>query len=498
MKISTFLLFFVLLNLSPLFIYAQCTTSGSIDKGSSTVLDANGDGYFTAYNNSGFTLSSNEFTEFEQLAGAGGANVAWTRLNGAEPAQDISGSGCSNTDIVTDADGGADYAYYSIVDPNSIADDGDEYLVFALRIANRVNGAFGYIFLIDGDNNCSSGDADAVCGNPCFEYEVELQTGNSGGTVAIHDVDGCYGTSDCDTRNGGGGSATICSSCNTDGLQVCAGSSPVSCSNTPVFWVFYINFSDLPLVNSTSAFSIVPGSNTSGNPIVYKSANVSDFGGLDDINDVNGACDCANQCSGSPCSKCEEDCLFECASASNAIGSSGVFPVDFLEFKATLWGQQVKLEWGVFQSGEPDHFKIQRLNSLGRFETIDEVPASKDEGFKYYQHFISPLDPTQKTAYRIVGVDLNGGTTFSRQLEVSQSNELAFSISANQGLILLSKPSPKDLSFSIHDLSGRLVHQVTIPAHDTQIKKPKLSNGIYLADLKDPQLGLIARELFTD
>jgi len=222
---------------------AACGTAGSIEKGSSTVLDKNSDGYFTIYNGSGFTLSSNEYTEFEVLTGAGGADKDWTRLAGSDPNADLqAGGGCGNTDIVNDGDGGSDYAYYSIIDPDGIADNGDERLVFALRIANKINGAFGFSFLLDTDNNCSTSDPNSVCGNPCFEYEVQLETNNSGGNVVLYKIDGCYGTSDCTTAHGAG--AVVCNPCNSEGLQVCAGSSACSGSD-PVFWVYYINFSQI-------------------------------------------------------------------------------------------------------------------------------------------------------------------------------------------------------------------------------------------------------------
>ncbi len=494
MKTSvTLTIFFFFLVLAPRFTFSQCATTGSIDKGSSTVLDANSDGYFTVYSGSGFTISSNEYTEFEDLAGSGGANVDWTRLTGSEPAQDISGAGCSNTDIVTDADGGADYAYYSIVDPNGTADDGDEYLVFALRIANRVNGAFGYIFLIDADNNCATGDADIVCGNPCFEYEIELQTGNSGGTVDIHNVDGCYGTADCDTRNGGGGSATLCSGCNTDGLQVCAGSSPAACANTPVFWVFYVNFSDLPLLSSTSTFSIVPGSNTSGNPIIYKSANVSDFGGLDDINDVNGDCDCATQCSGSPCSECQQDCLLECASAKNTIGSSGTFPVDFLDFRAETWGNRIRLAWDVIQSGQPDHFDIQILEE-NKFKTISEVKMRATEGMQRYEFFPQLDGNMEEKIYRIAAIDLDGGITFSDQVAISQPSGLDLIAPEGQSYFLLSRGYPEELELNISDLNGKQILSQTIPPNTTEVPHPPLIRGVYLLSLHDSRHDLFIQK----
>lgn len=390
-----------------------CGTPGIIETGSSTKLDPNSDGYFSIYSGSGFTLSSNEYTEFEDLAGIGGANLDWTRLGGSDPASDLSaGGGCGNTDIVNDADGGSDYAYYSIVDPDGTADNGDEYLAFALRISDKINGAFGFAFLMDSDNNCISGDGNAVCGNPCFEYEIQLSTSNSGGDVILYNVDGCYGTSDCGTLHGAG--AIVCNPCNSDGLQVCAGSSACG-TGDPVFWVYYIDFSDIPGVSSTSSFSITPASNTSGNAVIYKSANVSDYGGIDDLNDINGVCDCSTSCSGNPCSKCEQDCALTCASSSNAVNTP--LPIQFMDISAIQTEKYIKIKWLVEESYLHAGYKVERSNDGSAFSQIGTITQLREHGEETYT-FIDTSPDEGKNVYRIIQTDLDGKVAISNLLEM--------------------------------------------------------------------------------
>ena len=124
----------------------SCGSGGFIESGSSTVLNPNGDSYMSRTAGA-WTGTTEEYIEFEELAtGAGGANVAWSPLSGNEPTgininNDVaSGGNCGNTDITTDANGGQDYSYYTIVDPDEIANNGDEYLVLALRIADKISG----------------------------------------------------------------------------------------------------------------------------------------------------------------------------------------------------------------------------------------------------------------------------------------------------------------------------------------------------------------------
>lgn len=68
---------------------STCSDPGAILTGSSTALDVNSDGYFSNYSSSGFTLSRNEYTEFEVLTSAGGADVDWTPLAGNDPSNDL-------------------------------------------------------------------------------------------------------------------------------------------------------------------------------------------------------------------------------------------------------------------------------------------------------------------------------------------------------------------------------------------------------------------------
>lgn len=430
---------------------AVCGTAGSIERGSSATLDANSDGYFSSYTGSGFTVTSNEFLEFEDLTGIGGANKGWTRLGGSDPNSDLSaGGGCGNTDIVTDLDGGSDYAYYSIIDPNGTADSGDEYMAFALRISNKINGAFGFTFLLDSDNNCGSSDGNSVCGNPCFEYEIQLTTSNSGGIVNLYTVDGCYGTADCNTAHGS--SAVVCEPCNSEGLQVCAGSSACG-SGDPVFWVYYINFSDIPGVNSTTSFSLTPASNTSGNQVIYKSANVSDYGGIDDINDINGACDCSTVCSGNPCSKCSQDCALSCAAESNSLNE--VLPVDFLSFDSDVQSDHIRLNWAVAESYPHNGYYIERATERMEFHPIDWIPAAAESGLSTYSYQDYQYEPGF-TYYRILQVDFDGMSSYSPVIAVhmeAQSAQITYQ--AGDSWVQIDEIQ----SVNVYGLNGQAIYQ---------------------------------------
>lgn len=395
-------------------VYSQssCGTAGSINAGTNPLLDRNGDGYFSVYSSSGFVSANEEYLEFEILTGAGGADVDWTPLTGNEPDSDIqTGGGCGNTDLVTDANGGSDYAYYCIVDPDGLVDNGDEYLVFAIRVADKTSGAFGFSFLMDSDNNCNTADPNNVCGNPCFEYEIQLATNNSGGSVKVFDVDGCTGTANCDLL--AGGSADVCAgNCNTGGLQVCAGSTNCP-TGDPVFWIFHLNFSDLPGVKSTDDFSLTPASTTSGNSVLYKGTNVSDFGGVDDVNDIGGVCDCNNQCSGSSCADCLQDCLLACAASNNNVINP--FPVVWTSFNLIQHPEGVKMAWKVLEFGDVNEYQIERsLAQMEMFEVVGRIPAKGAlDGQEITYSYLDPVSVTGEYIYRIRMRELDGEVSLS-------------------------------------------------------------------------------------
>lgn len=474
------LLPFLLLCLLPLqkgHAQASCGTDGSIKTGSSIILDPNSDGYFSVYSSSGFTVANNEYTEFEVLTGAGGADKGWTRLTGSDPNDDLlSGSGCGNTDIVTDGDGGSDYAYYSIVDPDGTADSGDEYLAFALRIADKTNGAFGFSFLIDSDNNCASGDGNSVCGNPCFEYEVQLSTSNSGGDVEVYDVDGCYGTSDCNTLHGAG--VNICGGvCNSEGLQVCAGGTACS-TGDPVFWVFYVEFSDLPGLNSTDPFSITPASNTSGNQIIYKSANVSDYGGVDDINDVNGTCDCTSECSGNPCSKCQQDCLLSCAADQN--GLNVPLPVSWISFSAEKHSAGVALTWETQEYGDFLGYTVERNTGDG-FEEIKWLSSSGDQTVSTYR-FIDQPTQQGRILYRLKSLDVGGMFQYSSVKEVwIEERTYVYYDEATESFFVAGSAT-EHVVIEILDLQGRVIESnIKLDSgRSYSVERSGIPSGIYV------------------
>ena len=138
------------------------------------------------------------------------------------------GAGCGVVDIVSDPITGSVGAYYYISDPDGIPDNGDELMIFRVRVADDGNGAFGYSFLIDSDFAIGAQDSNTVSGNPGFELEIIYGSGNNN-DITVNDVDG--------TTNGTvlGTYSTDSNSQRSDALNsICTGNNedPISVSYT--------------------------------------------------------------------------------------------------------------------------------------------------------------------------------------------------------------------------------------------------------------------------
>jgi hypothetical protein len=492
-----------LLFISPTLSFSQnnCNTPGTILSGFNTVLNPDNNGFFSA-SGSGFTRTTEEYLDFESPdgLGVGGANRGWTPIIGTEPtglneAGDVgAGGNCSNTDITTDANGGNDYAYYSVIDPDNISDNGNERLAFAIRIADKINGAFTFSFLVDADNNCGS-DPNAVCGNPCFEYEIQLNTQQ--GEVNIISIDGCAGTPDCDGLNAAatpnGTDAFVCQDCTgaDEALQVCAGSSECV-GNEPVFWIFYVNFSDLPGLNSTSTFTLVPATTTSPNSVIYKNTNVSDYGGIGDPNDP-ADCDCATSCLGSTCSDCIADCALSCAGEKNVV----TFPVEFASFEGAWDQAQVVLHWTTTSELNNSHFVVEHAADGRSFSAIGQVQGVGTTLEKQSYRFAHSEALASQNFYRLKQVDFNGEFSYSNTIELKQNLQVSSAkILGNpvkETLTLQMYAIPVEGAIvSIHSLTGQVLaeEKVSQEAGQMTIKIPvqHLARGIYFLRVQsDPE-----------
>ena len=239
----------------------------STGTGSASVLDPGNDDYIT---NSGDTFSSSISDESEEF------DAEFTTIwhYGPEPDSDLqTGSTCGPTEIVDNPNTNEHAAYYRLEDPDDTLGNGDELLVFRIRIAaNPGNAGYGYSILMDTDlsfgNTGPNADSNYTSGNPGFELEILYGSGNSNGTKLL-DVDG----------ESAPNQFTTLASYPTTQRHQRSNAKFSNCSGDPVFMDFYIDFEDLGIsVNTPIRLSFA----TSTSPNSALGGSASDIGGVDD------------------------------------------------------------------------------------------------------------------------------------------------------------------------------------------------------------------------
>lgn len=221
-------------------------------------MDPNGDGWITS--SGAAFVTGNELSQFEIPFNA------VPQLTDENPGDLQTGSSCGPSELVSNASNGAAGAYYYISDPDGIPDNGDELMIFRMRIARQANGAFGYSFLFDTDFKFAAADPNAISGNPGFEIEIIYGSGNNN-DILVENVDG--------STNGInlGAYSTASNSQRSDALNSASG-----CTDDPIFVDFYVPLSVIG-ITTTQNFRLAAA--TSSSPSSALGGSASDILGVD-------------------------------------------------------------------------------------------------------------------------------------------------------------------------------------------------------------------------
>lgn len=429
-------------------LHAQCTGSGSIDTGfsNSSTLDPDGDGDIVS-GGSAFSLCSNEIARFESLlniSGCGSCQQEWTAVGITDVSNDLwAGGSCGNSDIVSDSDGGDDFAYFSVVDPDGTCDSGDEIIVFRLRIADNFNGNFSFAFLVSNDNLVGTDDPDGVVccsgiANAGFEYEIQLKTGGSGSGVNIYDIDGVAGTDNC---------VGSCPnySLGTNAQKATACGSQCTCrtgGGDPVYLTFFVLLSDIGATcGGINNLSFVPVTSTSGNPIIAKCSNFSDIGGIGKNTDLAIECPGCASTTYTGCNAAESEiaCGFMCAASKNDFGTA--LPAQLLRFEGAAIEKGNQLTWTTGSEFNTQYFFIDRFDAPGQSaEVIGRIPASNFSDQEINYSFLDE-NPLEKGYYRLRTKDFDGKEEISHLIVVERNTSPFTLLSAH--------PNPVKNTFSI-------------------------------------------------
>lgn len=154
-------------------------------------------------------------------------------------------------------------------------------------------------------------------------------------------------------------------------------------------------------------------------------------------------------------------------------------PVTFMGFTTELKNNRVMVKWSTEKEKNVNKFLIQRGSGTS-FVTIKELPA----GGKDYSYVDEPMKGVNQ--YRIVSVDYDGKTLFSKTNQVYVEYNGITKLYSNQGRIYVELESKEDEVITIDLLNAngqniqRSTHRNRSGNNRITINNSTLVNGIYL------------------
>lgn len=467
-----------------LYNFGLSQTSGAIfysptAPGATAVLDPNSDVYVSG--NGGFTASVTSGSADESSE----SEIQYSPLYSmeTEPTGDLqTGAACGVSEIIDNpgSTGKAGYFYYH--DPDGIIDNGDEHLLFRMRIANVGSGAYGYSVLLDTDAKIGAADPNIVSGNPGFEIEILYGSGN-GGKVAVYLVDG---------ESAPNQFTTLASYPNNSASRY--QKSYISNTNCPgatdpIFIDFYIDYATImPYISGPIRIAFATSSSASS----ALGGSASDIGGVDDLNIANDDSGFVSVIESFP----NSDFSF---SSGTILGENDLLlSVNCLE--ESLSQNRIMTEWD--SAAGTGYYELQKSTDGINWKGIYNVTLNESVNAGHF----SFIDQTSKTEsmpyYRLRKQNQNGNTIYSSVYSALCMNDVSrmqiYPNPVNSLLSIYTDPEVKwEQHANIYDNFGRFVKTVEISPGETVIVDiSELENGNYCLILTDPSGGK-NREMFV-
>ena len=169
---------------------------------------------------------------------------------------------------------------------------------------------------------------------------------------------------------------------------------------------------------------------------------------------------------------------------------SSTLPIVLVHFGATYDGQAVRVNWETATEFDTDYFIVERRATDGVFEELSRVQAT---GYSNELLSYSYLDqqPLPEAYYRLVDVDFDGTTTYSKAVYLSSEQaelpQLYPSPVEDRLTITYADKQSRQLTASFYSVAGRLLltEPLTGPRHTVQLSE--LPAGLYSVVIADRQ-----------
>ncbi len=438
---------------TPGYIYITCS-----DPTIRAVLDPNLDNY-ASINSSGYSnnVLTNTWDENQE------SEIPYHTVfhPSVEPSGDLqAGSSCSVTEIVDNPIFTKSSAFYYYYNPDlSDSPNGDEKLLFRVRLADVGSGAYGYSFLLDTDNKMGTGiDPNAVSGNPGFEIEILYGSGSGSAGVKVVLVDG--------TTNG----TVLAYYPDQQRIQksYIKNSNCTASNKKPNFLDFCVDYATISPYLVDGLFRMAWATSQSASSALGGSA--ADIGGVDDGSNLT------------------DDQLFINVINSNptqfTFTSNQNLPLTLGETALTC--DQSKYTWTTLSEKETRNFTLELSNDLSNWEILATKPAAGNSNMKLNYELIHPK-LTEANYLRLKLVNTDGSiqvlSTITNNCEIDRS--FIFPNPATNTLQIHHEQGVK--RYEVFNLNGQLMMEqdFEVYPHESNLNLSELKNGLYLIHIYD-------------
>lgn len=172
--------------------------------------------------------------------------------------------------------------------------------------------------------------------------------------------------------------------------------------------------------------------------------------------------------------------------------STIALPLHLLEFTAQRNDNRTTLSWTTVNEENVDHFEVQRSESGVSFSTIQNIKARNSGREEIYS--ASDLSAVAgKVYFRLLSVDIDGTTTYSKIVSISQKASTQFfsvsnTTSSKELVLVATNVMAGNYQYSIVNMNGQILQkgQLNITTGANQIGLgSSYHHGVYLIQMSN-------------
>jgi len=186
--------------------------------------------------------------------------------------------------------------------------------------------------------------------------------------------------------------------------------------------------------------------------------------------------------------------------ASNSLASFGAFtfgsisfalPVNLVAFSAYNNNGNAVVDWTTTDEVNVSHYEIQRSDDGMQFYTIGSVAARNLTDLQQYE-FTDTKDLNTVTYYRLLSVDIDGGTKLSKVVLINDNSQtdkyMTVANPARNSMLITTRNMPGVYEYRINNLAGQSIQQgqliITIAGTTTINLQSSIKNGLYVLQVQ--------------